>query len=62
MKPITRVRLATLRQKNPKGRVVGVIAVQPKNHKPGDFNPLVLAWVVSPLRRDQRHGPIKRGE
>jgi hypothetical protein len=38
--------------RNKPGKLVGIIAVQPEGFKEGDYNPLVLNWVVSPHRRD----------
>jgi hypothetical protein len=35
----------------PPGRLVGKIAVQSKDHTPGDFNPLVLNWTVDKHRK-----------
>jgi hypothetical protein len=37
--------------KTKQGKVVGVIARKPKDHK-RDYNPLVLFWVVNPYRKD----------
>lgn len=34
------------------GRIVGVIARQPKGYKPGDFNPLVIYFTVDNFRKD----------
>jgi hypothetical protein len=39
-------------KKLPPGRPVGVIARQPKGHKKGDYNPLVLFFTVNPYRKD----------
>lgn len=38
--------------KRPTGRLVGIIAVRPKDLPEGAFNPLVIKWTVNPYRKD----------
>lgn len=44
---------------NPPGTVVGIIEVKAPAD-PQEFNPLRVAWVVNPLRRDKRTGADNR--